>query len=321
MEFAFVAPVLVVLLLAVYEICNATLIFEEVQNAAHSIPASASNLALGNAALKPNGVDDGTTLLTYAQTQLAESEIWAEIPELRSGFQNGTKSITLTSVTFLPTYPASGYTTTCVPEQSPKVVTCKYTPTVVWSVAYAGGDSGRTFQDNATGANAVARSCTGAPTQQGQANATVIVGTTPETVPGGLNNEYPPTITQAPTWHAVDLTSLPTFLVADPDPYLAPPSPVLVVDIHLKYTPILGLFLNNGIDFYGTGFFPVRSVKTAILTTSGTTTTVSANSLSAEFTTIYNDATDESNGTLLGAPNGTYCINNSPYLTPAANST
>jgi hypothetical protein len=144
-----------------------------------------------------------------------------------------------------------------------------------------------------------------------------------EAVPGGLNNAYPPTANygKAKPWQAADLTSLPTYIVADPDPYLAPPSPVLVVDIHLKYTPILGLFLSGGVDFYGTGFFPVRSVKTANLTTSGSSTTVSANSLSQEFTTIYNDATDENNAVIEGAPSGSSCVNNSPYLTPAADST
>ncbi len=309
MEFALVATPLVILLLGVYELCNAAVVYEEVQNAAHSIPASASNLAVQS--------DTGATALTYQQIQLAASEIWAEIPELRTGLQNGTLSVTVTSVTFIPTLPPTPPNSqatkptggTCNPS---KTTTCNYTPTVVWSVAYTGGASGRT-------AATALRSCTGAPSVGTQKNATVYYATTPAYVslPGGLNSEAPqstktPAATVA-TWAASDLTSLPTWFVADPDPIWAPPSPVLVVDVHLKYTSVLGLFIHAGVDFYGTGFFPVRSVQAATAGASGTT----ALTLPQQFTTIIEDSSNES---LSGVPTSSYCVNTSNYLTPAAES-
>jgi Flp pilus assembly protein TadG len=308
MEFAFIAPIMVVFLLGSFEITNAVIIYEEVQNAAHAIPASASNLAVQN---------NGATQLTYQQIQLAASEIWATIPELRGGLEDGTKSITISSVTFLPTLPpASTLATakgqaTCTPSKTGPV-TCNYTPTVVWSVTYAGGDSGRSF---VTGASAQ-RSCTGAPTATGQNNAVVenSAGTGFGAVPGGLNNEATAEAGGASAWKPQDLTSLPTFAVAEPDPYLAAPSPILVVDVHLKYTSVLGLFLQSGLDFYGSGFFPVRSVQSSYVNSGGTTT---AYTLSQQFTTIEEDANDES---LAGAPAGSYCINSSVNLSPAAES-
>jgi Flp pilus assembly protein TadG len=289
MEFALIAPTIVAILLGVYEICNAAIVYEEVQNAAHAIPASASNLAVQAT---------GATSLTYAQIQLAQSEIWGEIPQLRNGLQNGTVSVTITSVTFLKTVLA------CTPS---KTVTCVYTPTVVWSVAYAGGKSSRSF-------GATYRSCTGAP-GGGQSNATLAAGV----VPGGLTNDAPQSAgiatSTATTWTNGDLTALPTFTVADPDPYWAPPSPILVVDVHLKYKPLFGLFFGTGIDFYGTGFFPVRSVATSSVSANGTAT---AQTLSQQFTTLVDDATDAANNVIPSATSGTYCINTSANLSPPA---
>jgi Flp pilus assembly protein TadG len=310
MEFAIVATPLVILMLGVYELCNAAIVYEEVQNAAHSIPASASNLAVQS--------DTGATALTYQQIQLAASQIWAEIPELRTGLQNGTYSVTVTSVTFIPTLPpapaktqATQPSSSCTPSNSPQQL-CNYTPTVVWSVAYTGGASSRA---PAT----VLRSCAGTPSAKNQKNATVYYAATPAYVslPGGLNSLAPQSTDTAAstvaTWAASDLTSLPTWFVADPDPILAAPSPILVVDVHLKYTSVLGLFIHSGVDFYATGFFPVRSVEAATAGASGTT----ALNLSQQFTTIIEDSSNES---LTGAPTSSYCVNTSNYLNPAAES-
>jgi hypothetical protein len=312
MEFAFVAPIIVIIGLGVYEICNAVIIYEEVQNAAHSIPGSASNLAVQST---------GATALSYAEIQLAESEIWAEIPELRSGFESGAISVSMTSVTFLKTL------STCTPTQTSHS-SCDYTPTVAWSVAYTGGDS--TGTKVTASANTI-RSCTGAPSVSGQANAELTTNAS-SAVPGGLNNETPQSSgikasKTAVRWTNSDLTSLPTYSVAEPDQNWAAPSPILVVDVHMKYTPIFGLFLQNGIDFYGTGLYPVRSVQAAQSTTTNGTTTTTALSVSQQFTTILNDATtdgatpaDITDGTIPSATAGTYCINTSSNLSPAAQS-
>ncbi len=322
MEFAFIAPVLVIIVLGVYEICNAAIIYEQVQNAAHSIPASASNLAAeAGGSLGPQ-VYTGQTALTYDQIQLAASEIWAEIPELRSGFQNGAASVTISSITFIPTIPPTAPTTqtvkpatVCNPVKSS--VYCSYTPTVIWSVAYTGGN---TSDGHGNFATPVIRSCTGAPTVGTQKNASVYysTGAAYVTLAGGLNSEAPPSTNTAaatvPTWVASDLTSLPTFFVANPDPLLAAPSPILVVDVRLTYIPVFGLFLKNGLTFYGTGFFPVRSVEAA--TASATTTTVLT--LSQQFTSIIDDATDGANGVIPGPPTSSYCLNIGHGLTPYA---
>lgn len=309
LEFAFIAPVLVIILLGVYELCNMAIFYEEVQNAAHSIPASASNLAV-------QGLQ-GSTYLTYAQVQLTASEIWGEIPELRSGFEDGTKSVTISSISFIPTLPpAPAPTQTPQPASSCTPVkggqTCNYTPTVIWSVAYTGGSSGRTFVEN----NTVLRSCTGAPNNGAQANANVLYNNggalSYNLLPGGLNNEQPPNLNAAPIWSDSDLTSLPTYKVANPDPYLAPPSPILVVDIHVKYAPIFGLFFKSGIDFYATGFYPVRSVQVSTSSTNSSgVTTLTPETLSQQFTIIQQS-------TLTSAPAGSYCVNTSKYLSPAA---
>jgi Flp pilus assembly protein TadG len=309
MEFAITAPVLVTIILGAYEICNATIIYEEVQNAAHSIPASASNLAVYQN-------DTGATALTYQQIQLTASEIWAQIPELRTGLQNGAVSVTITSVTFIPTLPP---TPPAAQTQKPasacnpsKTVHCAYTPTVIWSVAYTGGASGRTF-------STALRSCSGAPTAASQANAKQYSATAAAYVslPGGLNSEAPQSTNTAaataPTWSDADLSSLPSYFVANPDPFWAAPSPIIVVDVHLKYTSVLGLFLRAGVDFYGSGFFPVRSVEAATAGAGGTT----ALSLPQQFTTIVEDSTNES---LTGAPSSTYCVNSSNGLSPPAES-
>lgn len=323
MEFAFIAPVLVIVILGVYEICNAAIIYEQVQNAAHSIPASASNLAAEAGGTLGPQVYTGQTALTYNQIQLVASEIWAEIPELRSGFQNGAASVTITSVSFIPTIPPTAPAaqtlkpgTVCNPAKG--TTYCSYTPTVIWSVAYTGGN---TADGHANFATPALRSCTGAPTAGTQKNATVYyAGTTPAYVllSGGLNSEAPPSTNTAaatvPTWAASDLTSLPSYFVANPDPILAAPSPILVVDVHLKYTPIFGLFLKNGMNFYGTGFFPVRSVEAA--TASATVTTPLT--LSQQFTSIIDDATDGANGVIPGPPTSTYCINTGHGLNPYA---
>ncbi len=306
MEFAFVAPILVIIILGVYELCNAAIIYEEVQNAAHSIPASASNLAVQS--------DTGATALTYQQIQLTASEIWATIPELRTGLQQGTVSITMTSVSFIPTLPPTPPTAQTTKPSSAcnpsKTVHCTYTPTVIWSVAYTGGASSRTF-------TTALRSCTAAPTAEAQATVYYASGPSYVMLPGGLNNEAPQSTNTgagiAATWSEHDLTSLPSFYIAQPDPLWAAPSPILVVDVHLKYTSVLGLFIPAGVDFYSTGFFPVRSVEAATVGSGGTAVL----NPSQQFTTIVEDATNES---LAAAPASTYCVNTSAYLNPPAES-
>jgi Flp pilus assembly protein TadG len=127
LEFALVLPLMLALLFGVYELSEPMIINQEVYDAAHSIAASASSLAVQA---------DGSTSLTYAQVQFEASTIFAEIPALRAGHQGhgaGDTGVTVSAVVFEPT------TSGCVPGPG---ITCTYTANVVWSVAYTGGDSG-----------------------------------------------------------------------------------------------------------------------------------------------------------------------------------
>jgi Flp pilus assembly protein TadG len=117
-EFALIAPVLIILTIGVFDISRALTIQQEVYNAAHTIPTSASSLAV-----QP----DKTTTLTVTQVQQALSGIYAEIPALRSGTASGLRSVTLTSVTFQQSDPA------CVASPT---TTCSYVPYAKWSVSY-----------------------------------------------------------------------------------------------------------------------------------------------------------------------------------------
>ncbi len=261
LEFVLVAPVLLVLFFGVYDLSSAARIYQEVYNAAHSIPSSASSMAVTSGA-------NGATNLTYGQIQLAESEIWAQIPDLRSSFRDPSKSVTISSVVFELTDP------TCAPKTSP-LTQCKYTPYVVWSVAYTGGDSNRAF-------NHVLRSCAGA-LNQSAANTGV----------------------------ASDMTNIRTAGVTTPDPNVAPPSPILVVDVNLQYNPIFGL-LPNSFNFWATGFWPVRSVQaiqevqlnppngpwTPVLNANGHSTSLTLNQ---QFTTITASS-------LTNAPTNSWCV-------------
>jgi Flp pilus assembly protein TadG len=117
-EFALVAPLPILMIIGVFDVSKAMILRQEVINAAHSISLTASLVAVqGN----------GTTTLTQAQVQAIESDIFAEIPWLRSGVEKGTTSVTLSGVLFsaLPSSSCNPYTT------------CTYWfPFVMWSVPY-----------------------------------------------------------------------------------------------------------------------------------------------------------------------------------------
>jgi Flp pilus assembly protein TadG len=323
LEFVLVAPVLVSLLYGVYDISQAMIVYQEVYNSAHSIVASSTNLAVN--------VSTNATSLTYNQIQEAESEIWGQIPTLRGDYQNGTKSVTISSVVFEPTFT----TATCT---TGSATTPCYVPVVVWSVAYAGGNAqaaGQTFtvsSSNAAhlvpfipgtnGAASYGNSYTcGASGQAGttgttqcltgivgtnSGNSATVVPNSPlrpcdgnATIPrannliGSLNQTLPT------AGSASDLTSLRTLNLTDGGPTTAPPSPIMVVDVHLQYTPALGLIINHAIDFWVSGEWPVRSVQTTV---TGTTTPL----------TLYQQFTTISASTVYPVePYTNYCLNNS----------
>ena len=199
-EFALLAPVLILFTIGVLDISKAMIIYQQVENAAHTITISASNLAV-----QP----DGSTSLSVTDAQQVMSAIYAEMPLVAAGVEKGVRSATLTSVTFVQADPA------CVPLAG---VTCASTPFPAWSVGYTGGTPG--------GFTVVTRPC-GALTQVAATAAT-----------------------------AGNLTLLPTLGIANP-------GPVLVADVHYRFSPTFFAFVTGPIDFWASSFWPVRSVASA----------------------------------------------------------
>lgn len=110
LEFALIAPVLILLCIGVFDLARAMIVQEQVWNAAHTIPVSASSLAV-----QP----DRTTSLTVAQVQQTLSGIFASMPWLRSGGLTGETYVVMSSVNFIKVQNA-------------------WRPELAWSVAYAG---------------------------------------------------------------------------------------------------------------------------------------------------------------------------------------
>ncbi len=118
-EFALIAPIFAMLMIGVYDISVAVTLNQEVSNAAHTIPTSASTLAV-----QP----DDTTTLTVTQVQQVLSGIYAAMPMLRNGAAAGIHSATLTSVSFQQSDPQ------CVASST---TACPYLAYAKWSVSYA----------------------------------------------------------------------------------------------------------------------------------------------------------------------------------------
>lgn len=205
-EFAMIAPLLIVLMVGVVDLSRAVIVQQEVYNAAHTIPVLASSLAVKT---------DGSTSLTVAQVQQSLSGIYAQIPGRRTGLLRGQAAVIMTSVNFTQT------NSSCAPATS----VCTFVANTAWSVAYKGPSSG-TSQDPGT-FQSIVRPC-----QQ---------------------------LTQTSASSNVDgvLTSIRTAGIAWP-------SPILVVDVHYHYTPIFFSIITGPLDFWSSGYWPVRSVNTNV---------------------------------------------------------
>jgi hypothetical protein len=251
------------------------------------IAASASNAAVN---------EDGSTALSYDEVQQAESGIWADIPELRTGLQAGqVKSVTLSSVDFQP------------PQACTSGSNCNpYTAYVIWSVAYTGGPSGASFGSNI-------RTCSPS-------------GANSDGLGGELQVAANTGLSAATATYTLPTAGLTTY---QPDP--TGPAPVLVVDVVFSYKPLLGFF-KNSFTFVATALWPVRSVKPVGSEVEGSATFLP---LAQQFTKIYGASTG-SVFTPYAAPTSTtvptttaetdavaadYCINfhaNAPYAFTAS---
>jgi Flp pilus assembly protein TadG len=228
LEFALILPVLVGLFFGMYDIAEGMISYGEVFDATRTIAASITNVA----AQGPNS----TTLLYYGQVQQQASAIFAIMPSLRSGFQAGLKSITISSVNFEEASQAQ----TC--NQS---AACSYNAFVVWSVAYQGPGSG---------SNAILT-----PNLRNCAQTKTTSGTTT------LNSSTALTQVVPSTYNPNNLAQLRTLNITSPSPGPVQPDPILVVDIHYTYTPLFPFFVKKAIDFYTNAYFPLRSVQATVL--------------------------------------------------------
>ena len=119
LEFALIVPSMVLLTIGVLDMSRAVILWQEVYNAAHTIPLSASVVAVQT---------NKTTSLSVTQAQQQMSAIYAEMPWLADGIADGTRSVTLSSITYVP-----------IPKCTPVIGTSCYIPNVAWSLAYPGG--------------------------------------------------------------------------------------------------------------------------------------------------------------------------------------
>jgi hypothetical protein len=241
MEFALIAPVIILLFFAFYDISDAMITYEEVFNAARVISASVSNISVQG--------ENSTTKLYYGQDQLEASTIFGEMPDVRSGFHSGIKSITISSINFEVTDP------TCKPG-----VNCVYDPYVVWSVAYAGPPSKNTGLSFDT----PLRGCAAENVSNGTATLD----------PNSALHQTTPTGGQAG-----DLTSLRTEYLTTENVkgalnFPAAPDPIIVVDVHYQYVPLFNVFLTKPIDFWADGYWPLRSVQATQVTTNANGTSM-----------------------------------------------
>jgi Flp pilus assembly protein TadG len=151
MEFAMVAPIMVLLLWGVYDVARALIAWEETVHSAQAVAQAAEKMSITNT-FYGTGANSGKpiTSLTAQRMQDAMSTIYAEMPWLNLG--NGTGSltgnyaVTLSGVVFSPVCPAT-LTGTCAPQ----------TPTVIWSSYLTQG--GAQLLTTPTQANPLLRAC------------------------------------------------------------------------------------------------------------------------------------------------------------------
>ncbi len=240
MEFAIVAPLMLLLLGGVYDTSEALILYTEVYNCAHTIPASASDYAVRGT---------GATILTYDEIQLVESEIWADIPELRSGQKvSSSTSVTLTAVTFS----VDRGEATCLSQALSSSVFqissgCTYDADQLWSVAYhppASDASRSTFYNEL-------RACYA---------ATQVAPTAP--------NPISPLSTYMDTLPVANLSTtgatIPSSYYSGYYQLAAGPAPILVTDVQFTYTPGFSFIFHGNVTFWVLGMWPVRNVESEV---------------------------------------------------------
>ena len=141
MEFAFIAPVMIILFYGTVDVCRAFIAWAEVNNAAAAIAEAGEKLSVTTA--------NSLTKLTYTQMQAAMTTIYAQMPGLDYGkgdgfLGKGTFAVTLSGVIFTPT---CAKTTGCASQK----------PYTMWSSYLAEG--GAYLSQTPTQAAPLTRAC------------------------------------------------------------------------------------------------------------------------------------------------------------------
>jgi Flp pilus assembly protein TadG len=125
LEFAILAPVMALLLLAVYNLARVAIIWEQVWSASRSIAESATTLA---------SQADGSSQINTQEVNLALSEIFAQMPWVAAGIATGpfrgtgqNEPNTITAVLSSVNY---------VPKTGCTAASCPYEQTIEWSISY-----------------------------------------------------------------------------------------------------------------------------------------------------------------------------------------
>ncbi len=135
MEFAMVAPIMLLLIWGVYDTARALVAWEETYHAAQAVAQAAEKLSVTNQVLP--GTNTPETALTAQQMQDAMTSIYAEMPLIPNasnprGSFLGTYGVILSGVAFKPLCPANA-TNTCAAQ----------TPQVLWSTYLNEGNAGQ----------------------------------------------------------------------------------------------------------------------------------------------------------------------------------
>jgi len=139
-EFSFVAPMLFLMVSGSFDVAKALILKHQVEDTSHLVAISATTVSvIANSKI---------TTITDTAAQQAMSLVYAEMPWVRSGVEQGKRSVTLTSVAFIP-----------VPSCTPTPLNNCFSAKVAFSVGYTGG-----AQSSATPFTQVVRPC-GALTQ------------------------------------------------------------------------------------------------------------------------------------------------------------
>jgi Flp pilus assembly protein TadG len=182
MEFAMVAPIMVLLIWGVFDVSRALLAWEETAHAAQAVAQAAEKMSVTNTDYT-SGANIGkpVTALTSQQMQDAMTTIYAEMPWLALG--NGTGpftgqfAVTLSGIAFDPLCPANA-TNSCAAQ----------TPTVLWSTYLTQG-GGQLMTPPPQNPNTLYRLCgTLTPVAQFPNNAAQLLDMIdPNKVAGGVN--------------------------------------------------------------------------------------------------------------------------------------